>query len=225
MEETIANSDITLYFLQASRSIRVAWLLEELSLPYKSIYFDRENNKAPAEFKTESGNPLGKAPVLKDGDLTITESGAIVEYLIETYDEEQRLLGGEDLQMRNKIRMWIHAAEGTFLIHCLSITYARWFSPQSVKESGDLQKLEDGLAINVQKDLDWISEEIKGHFLVGDQLTAADVMVAFSIQFIFARGLCGGKTAADWPKIEKWLKGCEGTESYRRAVEKTGHKL
>jgi glutathione S-transferase len=72
---------ITLYFLQASRSIRIAWLLEALGLEYESKFYPRENNKAPASFKEDSNNPLGKAPVLKDGDLTLIESGAITEYL------------------------------------------------------------------------------------------------------------------------------------------------
>jgi glutathione S-transferase len=74
------KSDITLYFLQASRSIRIAWLLEELGLEYKSVFFPRKNNKAPADFESQSGNSLGKAPCLKDGGLTIGESGAITEY-------------------------------------------------------------------------------------------------------------------------------------------------
>jgi hypothetical protein len=73
------KTDITLYFLQASRSIRIAWLLEELGLEYKSVFFPRENNKAPLDFKSQSGNTLGKAPSLKDGRLTIGESGAITE--------------------------------------------------------------------------------------------------------------------------------------------------
>ena len=76
----MASSDITLYFLQASRSIRIAWLLEELNLKYESIFFPRVNNKAPEGFKEKSGNPLGKAPCLKDSGLTISESGAITEY-------------------------------------------------------------------------------------------------------------------------------------------------
>lgn len=73
--------DITLYFLQASRSIRIAWLLEALSLPYKTIFFPRINNKAPADFRERSGNSLGKAPVLRDGELVLAESGAITEYV------------------------------------------------------------------------------------------------------------------------------------------------
>ena len=73
--------DITLYFLQASRSIRIAWLLEELGIEYKLHSADRESSGlAPADFKHSSGALLGRAPVLKDGPLTLQESGAITEY-------------------------------------------------------------------------------------------------------------------------------------------------
>ncbi len=76
------RTDITLYFLQASRSIRIAWLLDELELEYKSVFFPREHNKAPTDFKSQSGNTLGKAPCLKDEGLTIEESGAITDFVI-----------------------------------------------------------------------------------------------------------------------------------------------
>lgn len=73
--------DLTLYFLQASRSIRIAWLLEELGLSYKLETYDREaTGLAPTSFKRSCGTLLGKAPVLKDGDLVLQESGAITEY-------------------------------------------------------------------------------------------------------------------------------------------------
>lgn len=70
---------ITLYFLQASRSIRIAWLLEELGIEYEVKFWHRENNKAPKEYKDSCGSPLGKAPVLRDGDIVVHESGAILE--------------------------------------------------------------------------------------------------------------------------------------------------
>lgn len=73
--------ELTLYFLQASRSIRSAWQLEELGLDYKLEFSERENQKAPQHFKDNSGDALGKFPLLKDGDLTIPESGAIAEYV------------------------------------------------------------------------------------------------------------------------------------------------
>ena len=77
-------SPIKFYFLQASRSIQIAWLLEELGLEYDLEIFDREpSGLAPDGFKQRCGTLQGKAPVLKDGDLTIMESGAICEYVNE----------------------------------------------------------------------------------------------------------------------------------------------
>lgn len=74
-----AMPKITLYFLQASRSIRTAWLLEELGVPYTLEFSNRVDQKAPQAFKDASQNPMGKFPTLKDGDLVIWESGAITE--------------------------------------------------------------------------------------------------------------------------------------------------
>lgn len=77
----MSNPKLTLYFLQASRSIRIAWLLEELNLDYEVVFADRQNNKAPDHLKKAAGTPLGKFPVLQVGDLKLEESGAIVEYV------------------------------------------------------------------------------------------------------------------------------------------------
>lgn len=76
-----AMPDITLFFLQASRAIRPAWALQELGLDYQIEFSERQDKvkAAPPEFKQKSGNPLGKFPTLKDGDLLVHESGAIVE--------------------------------------------------------------------------------------------------------------------------------------------------
>lgn len=73
--------DITVFFLQASRCIRTVWLLEELNTPYEIDFADRVNQRAPQDFKDRSGNPLGKFPTIRDGDLVVTESGAITEYV------------------------------------------------------------------------------------------------------------------------------------------------
>jgi len=106
---------------------------------------------------------------------------------------------GKDEGKRNRIRTFIHAAEGTFLIHALAITYARWFAPESVKSSGELKELEKGLAINVGKDLDWLDSELEGkRFIAGDGVSAADTMCLFSVQFIFARDLCAGRKVGEW---------------------------
>ena len=148
--------------------------------------------------------------------------------MLEKYDKTGQLSGGLDVSdpTRNRVRMFIHAAEGTFLIHALAVTYARWFSPESVKSSGEIKELEKGLSVNIGKDLDWLESELKGKkFLAGEKVTAADTMVLFSIQFIFARDLCAGRKIEEWPGVKVWVGRCEGTESWKRAVEKTGHKM
>lgn len=77
---------ITLFFLQASRPITTAWLLEELGLEYDVYLKNRENNKAPEDFKRVCGNPSGKAATSKDGERIVYESGAITEHALFTQD-------------------------------------------------------------------------------------------------------------------------------------------
>ncbi|KAH3920719.1 hypothetical protein HBH56_008930 [Parastagonospora nodorum] len=214
---------ITLYFLQASRCIRTAWLLEELGLDYELVFSDRVNQKAPEDFKLASGNPLGKFPTIKDGKLTIGESGAINDYLCETYDKEGKLLPTDPAQ-RVKVRQWIHASEATFALHALAILYARW-NVKDVPE-GALEAAEERMAVNVQNDMSWLETELSlspGQFLCGDHVTAADIMMQFSAQFILARDL--GTLGKEWPNINKWLEACKKTDSYQRAVKKTGYEL
>ncbi|KAL1297046.1 hypothetical protein AAFC00_004635 [Neodothiora populina] len=214
--------NITLYFLQASRSIRTAWQLEELNLDYKVEFADREGNKAPQHFKTSSGDTLGKFPVLKDDDLTVAESGAIAEYLCDHYDPDHRLLPTDNVQ-RAATQRWVHAAEGTFGLHGLAVLYARWSGsdhPDAVKA------ITDGLSVNVGKDLDFLESELAkgdGRFLVGDHVTIADCMMLFSVQFILARDL--GVNGRKWDKVDEWIRKCEATESYQTAVRNTGHTL
>ncbi|KAJ4357473.1 uncharacterized protein N0V89_002049 [Didymosphaeria variabile] len=181
--------------------------------------------KAPEEFKASSGNPLGKFPSLKDGEVRVYESGVITEYLCETYDKENRLIP-KDVDERIKVLQWLHAAEGTFMIHSLAITYARWNIPKQAQDDGVLEQTENGLAVNVQKDLDWLETELsfsQGSFLCGEHVTAADTMMQFSIDFILVTGL--GTQGREWPNIQKWLKACKETVTFRKAVEKSGYEL
>ena len=73
---------ITLYFLQGSRAIRIAWLLEALALPYTLNFYDRKaDGSVPEAFINDVGAEFGmaKSPVLKDGNVVMEESGTIVE--------------------------------------------------------------------------------------------------------------------------------------------------
>ena len=177
------DPDITLYFLNSSRAIRVAWLLEELGLPYEAICADRApNGLAPPEFKSQIPNALGKSPTIKDGSLVVTESGAILEYLCETYDKESKYLP-KDGAMRAEVRQWLHAAEGTFMSHALAILYARWQIPKEGKWM--LEGMEERLSKNVRNDLGWLEgtltdQRVKGReWIVGESITIADIQMQF----------------------------------------------
>lgn len=97
--------------------------------------------------------------------------------------------------------------------------------PESGKKDV-LSELEKKLSINMQADLEWLESDLQaGHrkFLVGDHLTAADTMMAFSARFILTRKL--GTGDRQWPAIEAWLQNMESQASYVKAVEKTGYDL
>jgi glutathione S-transferase len=118
---TAARPNITLWFLNSSRAVRIAWLLEELHLPYELVRADRApNGLAPPEFRQKIPGALRKSPTLRDGDLVLQESGAIIEYLCETYDKQQRLLP-DDTRERAKVLEWLSASEGTFLMHGIAV--------------------------------------------------------------------------------------------------------
>lgn len=217
---------LRLYFLQASRCIRTAWLMEALNLPYTIEFSDRVDNKAPAEFKQASGNPLGKFPTLYDGDMLMYESGSVAEYLCETYDPSGRMMPRTQ-PVRWRVQMWMHSAEGTFLLHALAITYARWNVPEGMSEE-DREAMEKGLGGNVQNDLQWLEEELEKEgtgWLVGSGCSVADVMVHFSVSFIFARELGVKGCEEKWKTVRAWVERCQDEAAYKKAVEKTGYTL
>jgi len=107
--------------------------------------------------------------------------------------------------------------------HSIGILYVRWFSGDN-KDTAKM--IEEGMSKNVQKDMDLLEQELgksSGKFLLGDHVTVADIMMHFSVSFILARGL--GTSGKSWPKVEQWIKDCESTPAYKKAVDHTGYDL
>lgn len=172
---------LTLYFLNASRAIRIAWLLEELQLEYDLIASPRApNGLGPPEFKSQIPTSLGKSPAIKDGDIVVTESGAIIEYLCEKHSSS---LLPKDPQVRAEAREWLHAAEGTFMLHASAILYARWQIAEEARET--LKGMEERLSKNVVNDMNWLegvlrAQKEKGRkWIVGEELSIADIQMQF----------------------------------------------
>jgi len=155
---------------------------------------------------------------MTNGDTTLIT----IRYLEEKYDKPNKLLPSDPAKRVQALR-WLHAAEGTYMLHAIGIIYVRWFSGDN-KAAAD--QIEEAMSKNVQKDLDLLEEELgksEGRFLLGDSVTVADCMMHFSLAFILARGL--GTKGKQWPKIEKWIEHCEATSTYKKAVQKTGYDL
>src|SRR5690242_20652364 len=103
---------ITVHHLENSRSQRVLWLLEELGVPYEVKRYARDPATMLAPPELRRVHPLGKSPVVTDGDATLAESGAIIEYLVERYGEG-RLSPSPGTAARLRYRYWLHYAEGS----------------------------------------------------------------------------------------------------------------
>src|SRR5688572_30673806 len=104
---------IIVHHLNNSRSQRVLWLLEELGLPYDIVRYAREKTGL-APKSLEAVHPLGKSPVIVDGDVTLAESGAILEYLVERHGKG-RLAPAPGTPERVRYTYWMHYAEGSMM--------------------------------------------------------------------------------------------------------------
>ncbi|MEO1209737.1 MAG: glutathione S-transferase, partial [Cyanobacteria bacterium J06638_20] len=104
---------ITVHHLENSRSQRILWLLEELELGYDLKCYERDPQTLLAPERLKAVHPLGKSPVITDGDITVAESGAIIEYLLETYGQGQFIPTAPE--HRHRYRYWLHYAEGSLM--------------------------------------------------------------------------------------------------------------
>lgn len=116
-----SKPQITLWFLNASRAVRIAWMLEALKLPYELVRAERASNGlAPPEFRQKIPGALQKSPTIQDGDLVLQESCAIIEYLCETYDKDHVFFPA-NAKEKTKVQEWLSASEGTFLMHGIAV--------------------------------------------------------------------------------------------------------
>src|SRR4051812_12366190 len=103
---------VTVHHLNNSRSQRILWLLEELGVPYDIKRYQRDAKTSLAPPELLAVHPLGKSPVITEGDLTLAESGAIIEYLVERHGKGA-LAPTPGSPERIRYNYWMHFAEGT----------------------------------------------------------------------------------------------------------------
>ncbi|HTJ64017.1 MAG TPA: glutathione S-transferase family protein [Alphaproteobacteria bacterium] len=202
---------ITVYHLENSRSERVIWLLEELGLPYELQRFSREPTmRAPDALKAIS--PMGKAPMIRDGDTVIVESGAIVEYIANT-------AGGGRLAVKpgapnyGAYLQWMHFAEGSAMPAFILNLFVGGFFPGIDPDSPLIGMARQAGA----QTLSFIDGELaKTPYFAGAEFTAADIMMAYC--FGIVRSPVMNTDMAAYPHLADYITRIEARPAYQKAM-------
>lgn len=196
--------------MNASRSMRILWLLEELGLEYEVVNYQRdpETNLAPP--KLREINPLGKSPTIEDDGRIIFESGAIVDYLVRRRGGGKLSPDPESPEYDDYDR-WLHYAEGSAMLPVMLTLYV-----SRLGEAGG--PLHPRLESEARNHFGYISRSLEGReYLVGDGLTGADVQMIFVIEAASKMGLID-----DFANLKEYVERMRSRPAFRRALERDG---
>jgi glutathione S-transferase len=216
---------VVVHHLENSRSQRVLWLLEELGVPYEVKRYERDPKTMLAPPALKAVHPLGKSPVVTDGGLTVAESGAIVEYLVERYGQGRLAPPHGTSPGRIRYVYWLHYAEGSLMpLLVMTLVLSRvpqaapfFIRPIANQIVGGVQGL--FLGPNLKLQLDYVERELERNaWFVGDEFTAADVQMSFPLEAAAARA----SQDAERPRIVAFLERIHARPAYRRALERGG---
>ncbi|RKH73411.1 glutathione S-transferase family protein [Corallococcus aberystwythensis] len=202
---------LTLHHLGHSQSERIVWLCEELGLDYELKRYQRrsDNRMAPPEYKAL--HPLGTAPVLTDGDLVLGESGAICEYLIQTHGHGRLAVKHGEPGFADYL-YWFHFANGTLQPLVLQVRSLERVDPSDKNAPLHAARERFNLVFStLEKRLG------EAPYLAGDALTAADIMVVFTLTTMRR---FKPYDLSPWPHILAYLQRIGARPAYRLAMQK-----
>ncbi|WP_313517324.1 glutathione S-transferase [Pseudomonas sp.] len=215
---------ITVHHLNNSRSQRILWLLEEIGTEYEIKRYQRDPQTMLAPPELRAVHPLGKSPVITDGELTLAESGAIIEYLAGRYGDW--LLPAAGSPERLRCTYWLHYAEGSAmpplllkLVFDKMETAPMPFFAKPIAR-GIAGKVKNAF-INPQlrQNLDYLEGELgKNEWFAGDTFSAADIQMSFPLEAAASRG----GLDASRPRLKAFLERIHARPAYRRALERGG---
>jgi glutathione S-transferase len=216
---------ITVHHLENSRSQRVLWLLEELGVPYEVKHYARDKTTMLAPATLKKVHPLGKSPVITDGRVTVAESGAIIEYLLDEHGDG-RLRPAPGTPERRRFTYWLHFAEGSAmppLLMKLVFDKVRsapmpFFIKPVARAIAD-KVMSSFVMPNIEQQLAFMEAELKNrNWFAGDAFSAADIQMSFPLEAAAARaGL-----DASYPKLTAFLSRIHARPAYQRALEVGG---
>jgi glutathione S-transferase len=216
---------IVLHHLNNSRSQRILWLLEELGVPYEIKRYQRDPKTMLAPPELRAVHPLGKSPVITDGELTLAESGAIIEYLADRYGAGT-LIPAHGTPERLRCNYWLHYAEGSAMPPLLlKLVFRRVETspmPFFVKPiaKGIAHKVQHGFVDpQLKLHLDYLEGELcKSEWFGGDAFSAADIQLSFPLEAFAARG----GLDAGYPRLSAFLQRIHARPAYQRALQQGG---
>jgi glutathione S-transferase len=216
---------VVVHHLNNSRSQRVLWLLEELGVPYEVKRYERDAKTMLAPPSLLAVHPLGKSPVIVDGAITVAESGAIVEYLVDKYGAG-RLIPPAATAERRRYTYWLHYAEGSampplllkLVFDRIAANPAPW--PVSAIARRIAATVQNSfIGPNLKRHLDYMESELGTHaWFAGEEFTAADVQMSFPLEAAASRA---GLNASR-PKLMAFLDRIHARDAYKRALERGG---
>ena len=201
---------LTLHHLNDSRSQRILWLFEELGIPYEMKTYQRNAATRLAPPELEKVHPLGKSPVITDGDVRIAESGAIVDYVIRRYGKGAMMPapGSSDFEAYNE---WLHYSEGSAMLPLMLNLYV-----SRLKEAG--APLQPRIDSETANHLGYVEAALKGRdFFIGPSLTGADIQMSFVGEMAKVLGKLG-----PYPNLTGWLSRMHARPAFQRSIEKGG---
>jgi glutathione S-transferase len=216
---------ITVHHLNNSRSQRVLWLLEELGLPYEIKRYKRDPQTMLAPASLREVHPLGKSPVITDGELTLAESGAIIEYLIDRYGNG-RLVPTPGTPEHLRYTYWLHYAEGSamppLVMKLIFDEIEKSSMPFFVRPIARLivsRVKSSFIEPYIAQNLDYMEAELgKSTWFAGNEFTAADIQISFPLEAAVARA---GLNASR-PKLMAFLNRIHTRPAYQQALERGG---
>ncbi len=216
---------ITVHHLNNSRSQRILWLLEELGLEYEVKRYERDPKTMLAPASLREVHPLGKSPVITDGALTLAESGAIIEYLVDQYGHG-RLIPAAGTPDRLRYTYWLHYAEGSAMPPLLvklifdQIEQSPMpFFARPIAQSIVNRVKRSYIEPQITQQLDYLESEIgKSTWFAGNEFTAADIQISFPLEAAASRaGLDASR-----PKLMNFLDRIHDRPAYQRALDRGG---
>ena len=217
---------LVVHHLENSRSQRILWLLEELGLEYEMKRYGRDKHTGLAPPELKDVHPLGKAPVIVDNGVTVAESGAIIEYLVQTYDDGP-LHPAVGTSAWRTYTYWMHYAEGTFMpLMIISLILGRietapmpfFVKPIAKGIAGKVRA--SYLDANVKNNLDFLDQTLsESKWFCGDRFTAADVQMSFALEAAEVRT----NLATSYPHLADFLQTVRARPAYKAALDRGGH--